>query len=96
MHHVIAAYLGEPADDTPQKPSQALQAYIRHTWHTRPWALATAAEQLGAYAENPPGELSRRLGEYYPVPDMGLADQDIRPAYLGGVGGNRVVGQPPW
>ncbi len=46
---------GQPADDTPDEASQALTAYLRQTWHRRPWALAIAERQLRDYAENPPG-----------------------------------------
>jgi hypothetical protein len=78
LHQVVSAYTGMPADDSPDKPSQALQAYTRHTWHTRPWALGTAVEQLRAYAEHPPGRLRQRLGEFYPVPDIGLPDAELQ------------------
>ncbi|MET8283656.1 MULTISPECIES: contact-dependent growth inhibition system immunity protein [Streptomyces] len=78
LDQVIRAYAGEPADDTPDKPSQALTAYLRHTWHTRPWALATAETQLREYARNPPGRLRLRLGEFYVIPDVGLPEQDIQ------------------
>ncbi|MEU8907223.1 contact-dependent growth inhibition system immunity protein [Streptomyces mirabilis] len=77
LDQVIRAYAGQPADDTPDKPSQALTAYLRHTWHTRPWALATAETQLREYARNPPGRLRLRLGEFYAIPDVGLPESDI-------------------
>ena len=50
LDQVMRAYAGQPADDTPDKPSGALVAYLRHTWHTRPWALAVAERQLREYA----------------------------------------------
>ncbi|MFI9720412.1 contact-dependent growth inhibition system immunity protein [Streptomyces sp. NPDC052396] len=78
LDQVIRAYLGQAADDTDDTRSAALDAYLRHTWHTRPWALATAEAQLREYAENPPGRLRLRLGEFYPVPDVGLADEEIQ------------------
>lgn len=78
LDQVIRAYAGEPADDTPAKPSQALTAYIRHTWHSRPWALASAERQLRAYAENPPGRLRQRLGEFYAIPDVGLPEGAVQ------------------
>ncbi|MER7680070.1 contact-dependent growth inhibition system immunity protein [Streptomyces sp. NPDC096934] len=78
LHQVIRAYAGQPADDTPDTPSQALTAYLRHTWHTRPWALATAEVQLREYARNPPGRLRLRLGEFYAIPDVGLPEADIQ------------------
>lgn len=78
LDQVICAYLGQVADDEPDKPSRALQAYLRHTWHTRPWALGTAEQQLREYARNPPGRLRQRLGEFYPVPDVGMPDSDIQ------------------
>ncbi|MGH1554605.1 hypothetical protein ACRAWF_29840 [Streptomyces sp. L7] len=68
LDQVIRAYAGQPADDTPDKPSEALVAYVRHTWHTRPWALAVAERQLREYADNPPGRLRLRLGEFYAGP----------------------------
>ncbi|MEU3045646.1 contact-dependent growth inhibition system immunity protein [Streptomyces sp. NPDC006984] len=73
LDHVIRAYAGHTADET-----EPLAAYLRHTWRTRPWAISIAEEQLRSYAENPPGRLRRRLGEFYPVPDVGLADTDIQ------------------
>ncbi|MET9572996.1 contact-dependent growth inhibition system immunity protein [Streptomyces virginiae] len=78
LHQVIGAYLGQPADDEPDRPSLALRAYLRHTWHTRPWALSVAEQQLRDYAHNPPGRLRRRLGEFYPVPDVGLPEASIQ------------------
>ncbi|CAL9479218.1 contact-dependent growth inhibition system immunity protein [Streptomyces sp. enrichment culture] len=78
LDQVVRAYLGQPADDTPDEPSKALTAYLRHTWHTRPWALATAERQLREYAENPPGRLRLRLGEFYAIPDVGLPEGEIQ------------------
>ncbi|MEU3371678.1 contact-dependent growth inhibition system immunity protein [Streptomyces sp. NPDC006711] len=78
LDQVMRACLGQPADDTPERRSAALDAYIRHTWHTRPWALATAESQLREYAQHPPGRLRQRLGEFYPVPDVGLDDAEIQ------------------
>ncbi|WP_030542612.1 contact-dependent growth inhibition system immunity protein [Streptomyces albus] len=78
LDQVIRAYLGRAADDSPEHRSTALTAYLRHTWHTRPWAVATAERQLREYARNPPGRLRLRLGEFYPVPDPGLAEAEIQ------------------
>ncbi|MFD7557795.1 contact-dependent growth inhibition system immunity protein [Streptomyces sp. NPDC059835] len=78
LDQVVTAYVGQPADDDPARPSLALRAYLRHTWHTRPWALSVAEQQLRAYAHNPPGRLRRRLGEFYPVPDVGLPEAEIQ------------------
>ncbi|MCG0065421.1 contact-dependent growth inhibition system immunity protein [Streptomyces tricolor] len=78
LDQVMRAYAGQPADDTPDRPSQALTAYLRHTWHTRPWALAVAERQLREYADQPPGRLRLRLGEFYAIPDVGLADGEIQ------------------
>ncbi|MFH8803642.1 contact-dependent growth inhibition system immunity protein [Streptomyces sp. NPDC017936] len=77
LDQVLRAYAGQPADDTEEKPSAALTAYLRHTWHTRPWALAVAETQLREYARNPPGRLRVRLGEFYALPDVGLPDAEI-------------------
>ncbi|MEU5163093.1 contact-dependent growth inhibition system immunity protein [Streptomyces sp. NPDC020875] len=77
LDQVLRAYIGLPADDTEEKPSEALTAYLRHTWHTRPWALAVAESQLREYARNPPGRLRARLGEFYDPPDVGLGDAEI-------------------
>ncbi|MFF3329165.1 contact-dependent growth inhibition system immunity protein [Streptomyces sp. NPDC002888] len=79
LDQVMRAYTGQPADDTPDQPSNALTAYLRQTWHTRPWALATAERQLRDYAEHPPGRLRQRLGEFYAIPDTGLPDDEIQP-----------------
>ncbi|MBL1087179.1 hypothetical protein JK359_35315 [Streptomyces actinomycinicus] len=77
LDQVLRAYVGQPADDTEERPSAALTAYLRHTWHTRPWALAAAESQLREYARTPPGRLRVRLGEFYALPDVGLADAEI-------------------
>ncbi|MQY12472.1 hypothetical protein SRB5_26060 [Streptomyces sp. RB5] len=77
MDQVLRAYAGQPADDTDEKPSTALTAYLRQTWHTRPWALATAEVQVREYARNPPGRLRAQVGEYYDLPDVGLPDERI-------------------
>ncbi|MFF1354890.1 contact-dependent growth inhibition system immunity protein [Streptomyces sp. NPDC058297] len=78
LDQVIRAYAGQPADDTPDKPSHALVAYLRQTWHSRPWAIAVAERQLREYAANPPGRLRLRLGEFYAIPDVGLPAGDIQ------------------
>ncbi|MGM9331884.1 contact-dependent growth inhibition system immunity protein [Streptomyces murinus] len=78
LDQVMRAYLGQPADDTPEQPGPALTAYLRHTWHTRPWALAAAERQLREYADNPPGRLRLRLGEFYAIPDVGLPQGEIQ------------------
>ena len=78
LDQVIRAYAGQTADDTPDKPSHALVAYLRHTWHTRPWALAAAEQQLREYAAHPPGRLRLRLGEFYAIPDTGLPETGIQ------------------
>ncbi|MFI6093821.1 contact-dependent growth inhibition system immunity protein [Streptomyces sp. NPDC051218] len=78
LDQVIRAYLGQRADDVDDKPSAALLSYLRHTWHTRPTALAVAEQQLREYARNPPGRLRLRLGEFYPIPDVGLAESEIQ------------------
>jgi hypothetical protein len=78
LDQVMRAYLGQPADDTDEEPAAALQAYLRHTWHTRPWALATAERQLREYARNPPGRLRHELGEFYPVPDTGVPGTGVQ------------------
>ncbi|MFD3608754.1 contact-dependent growth inhibition system immunity protein [Streptomyces atroolivaceus] len=76
---VVAAFAGQEADspETNTAPS-ALQAYLRHTWHTRPWALSVAEQQLREYARNPPGRLRLRLGEFYSVPDLGLSESQTQ------------------
>ncbi len=78
LDQVIRAYLGRSAEDGESGEDEALEAYLRHTWHTRPWAVAIAGQQVREYARNPPGRLRRRLGEFYPVPDVGLPDAEIQ------------------
>ncbi|WP_137234574.1 contact-dependent growth inhibition system immunity protein [Streptomyces sp. BPSDS2] len=78
LDQVMNAYAGMVADDAPDRVSRALTAYLRHTWHTRPWALSIAEQQLRTYAQNPPGRLRHRLGEFYPVPDIGLPQDEIQ------------------
>ncbi|WP_327681234.1 contact-dependent growth inhibition system immunity protein [Streptomyces sp. NBC_00467] len=73
LDQVVRAYTGRTADD-----DEPLTAYLRHTWRTRPWAIAIAEQQLREYAGNPPGRLRLRLGEFYPVPDVGLPDDEIQ------------------
>ncbi|MBT2442621.1 hypothetical protein J7E93_21425 [Streptomyces sp. ISL-36] len=77
LDHVFRAYAGQLAHDTPELPSAALTAYLRHTWHSRPWALSVAEQQLREYAEHPPGRLRIRLGEFYPLPDTGVPDPEV-------------------
>ncbi|MFF8018919.1 contact-dependent growth inhibition system immunity protein [Streptomyces sp. NPDC007929] len=77
LDQVMRAYLGQPADDTPERRSRALDAYLRHTWHTRPWAIAEAERQLREYSRNPPGRIRHRLGEFYAIPDTGMAESEI-------------------
>ena len=43
---------GQPADDSPERCSRALDAYLRHTWHTRPWAVAEAERQLREHIQS--------------------------------------------
>ncbi|MEV5784146.1 MULTISPECIES: contact-dependent growth inhibition system immunity protein [Streptomyces] len=78
LDQVVRAYTGRVADDTEEEPSAALTAYLRHTWHTRPWALAIAEQQLREYARNPPGRLRQRLGEFYEIPDVGLPEGAVQ------------------
>ncbi|KMO99556.1 contact-dependent growth inhibition system immunity protein [Streptomyces roseus] len=73
----MRAYLGQPADDTSEQRSRALDAYLRHTWHTRPWAIAEAERQLREYSRNPPGRLRIGLGEFYAVPDTGMPQSAV-------------------
>jgi hypothetical protein len=77
LDQVMRAYLGQPADDTPERRSRALDAYLRHTWHTRPWAIAEAERQLREYSRNPPGRIRHRLGEFYAIPDTGIDESEI-------------------
>ncbi|MFF0534450.1 contact-dependent growth inhibition system immunity protein [Streptomyces coelicoflavus] len=77
LDQVMRAYLGQPADDTPAQRSRALDAYLRHTWHTRPWAVAEAERQLREYSRNPPGRIRHQLGEFYAIPDTGLSQREI-------------------
>lgn len=67
-----ACVSGQSADDTPERRSAASDAYLRHTWHTRPSAIAEAERQLREYSRNPPGRRvprprrrRRRLGRHH-------------------------------
>ncbi|MEV8626297.1 contact-dependent growth inhibition system immunity protein [Streptomyces sp. NPDC051079] len=73
LDQVVRAHLGLG----PHAP-EALTGYLRQAWRTRPWAVAVAAAQLRTYADNPPGRLRLRLGEYYRLPDVGLPPEEIR------------------
>ncbi len=77
LDQVMRAYLGRPADDDPERRSRALDAYLRHTWHTRPSAIAEAERQLREYSRNPPGRIRQELGEFYSIPDTGKHQSDI-------------------
>lgn len=68
LDQVIRAYAGQSADDTSERPSQALTAYLRHTWHTCPWPLAVADGQLRDSAEHQPRRLRLSLGGFYAIP----------------------------
>ncbi|WP_426367124.1 contact-dependent growth inhibition system immunity protein [Streptomyces sp. E-08] len=72
LDQVLRAHLG----CGPRAP-HALTGYLRHTWRTRPWAIAVAEQQLRDYAANPPGRLRVRLGEFYAPPDLGLPDEEL-------------------
>ncbi|MFH8397674.1 hypothetical protein ACH4E9_09600 [Streptomyces anulatus] len=61
----------------PERRSRALDAYLRHTWHTRPSAIAEAERQLREYSRNPPGRIRQELGEFYSIPDTGKPQSDI-------------------
>ncbi|MEV4975804.1 contact-dependent growth inhibition system immunity protein [Streptomyces scopuliridis] len=87
LDQVISAYAGQVAETErrqrdqrhePPHPDRFLDAYLRHTWHTRPWALSIAEQQLREYARNPPGRVRHRLGEFYAIPDVGLPQADIQ------------------
>ncbi|MFI5684464.1 contact-dependent growth inhibition system immunity protein [Streptomyces sp. NPDC051636] len=78
LDQVMRAYTGQIADDTQDEPSLALTAYLRHTWHNRPWALPIAEQQLRDYASTPPGRLRQHLGEFYAIPDVGLPDGGVQ------------------
>ncbi|MFC9863261.1 MULTISPECIES: contact-dependent growth inhibition system immunity protein [unclassified Streptomyces] len=78
LNEVLHAYAGLVADDTPERPSEALAACMRHTWPTRPHAPAAAGAQLRPYARTPPGPPRRRLGEFCPVPDVGPYEDAVR------------------
>lgn len=69
MDQVLRSHFGR----SPHDPA-ALDAYLRHTWRTgQPWAIAVAEAQLREFAQNPPGRVRMRLGEFYEPPDLGLA-----------------------
>ncbi|MGW2512102.1 hypothetical protein ACWC0A_22380 [Streptomyces scopuliridis] len=57
--------------------SRALDAYLRHTRHTRPSAIAEAERRLREYSRNPPGRIRQGLGEFYAIPDAGNAESEI-------------------
>lgn len=48
LDQVIRAYAGQSADDTPEKPSDALVAYLRHTWHSRPGPSPSRSGSCGS------------------------------------------------
>ncbi|MEV5973429.1 contact-dependent growth inhibition system immunity protein [Streptomyces sp. NPDC051921] len=73
LDQVVRSHLGLGA-----RAPEAVDGYLRQTWRTRPWAIAVAAEQLRTLADNPPGRLRLRLGEYYRLPDLGLPPEEIR------------------
>jgi len=77
LDQILRAYLGRPADDGPEKRSAALDAYLRHTWHTRPWAIAVAEQQLRECARQPPGGPRPASGASPLLPDVGLPDDRV-------------------
>ncbi len=79
LDQVLRAYLGQDPDDTAESRSTALDAYLRQTWHTRPWALATAEQQLRRCATSLRDGSPGRPEQVYAVPDTGVA-----PDRLGG------------
>ncbi|MDI5974141.1 contact-dependent growth inhibition system immunity protein [Streptomyces sp. SL13] len=74
LDQVLQAYLGQEPDDTPETRSAALDAYLRHTWHVRPWALATAEQQLRGYAASVRDGSAGGQEQAYAMPDTGIAD----------------------
>ncbi|MGD9483420.1 contact-dependent growth inhibition system immunity protein [Streptomyces sp. TRM70308] len=78
LDQVVRAYIGQDADDTPEHRSSALEAFLRHAWHSRPWTIGVAEEQIRAYVHNPPGRLKLKLGEFYPVPDVGIPETHVQ------------------
>ncbi|MFD5690920.1 hypothetical protein [Streptomyces rubiginosohelvolus] len=76
LDQVTRAYLGQPADDTPERRSRALDAYLRHTWHTRPMP-SQRRSQLREYSRDPPGRIRQELGEFCWIRDTGMLQSDI-------------------
>lgn len=63
----------------PEQGDEGLEQYPSFSFRAhRPWALGTAEQQIRAYARNPPGRLPLSLGEFYPVPDVGLPESAIK------------------
>ncbi|MYU31733.1 WXG100 family type VII secretion target [Streptomyces sp. SID8358] len=73
FNQVDRAYLGRTADD-----EEAITDCLRRTCRTRPWSIANAEFQLRECARNPPVRLRPRLGEFCPLPDVGLPDAQIQ------------------
>ncbi|MGW6690711.1 contact-dependent growth inhibition system immunity protein [Streptomyces sp. NPDC054961] len=73
LDQVLRSHFGR----SPHDPA-AVDAYLRHTWRTgQPWAIAVAETQLREFAQNPPGRVRMRLGEFYEPPELGLADGEF-------------------
>ncbi|MFB7147899.1 MULTISPECIES: hypothetical protein [unclassified Streptomyces] len=77
LDQVMRAYLGQPADDTAEQRSLALDASLRHAWYTCPWAIAEAERRLREYGRNSRGRLRTDLGEFCAVPDVGIPETAI-------------------
>ncbi|MFE3806408.1 hypothetical protein ACFXPF_08080, partial [Streptomyces sp. NPDC059131] len=96
LDQVMRAYLGQPADDTPERRSNALDAYLRRTWHDRPAAIAEAERQLREYSRNPPGRIRHGLGEFYAIPDIGMPHLLRRLVPVPGDDAVRPLIRSPW
>ncbi len=90
LDQVMRDYLSQPADDTAEQRSRALDASLRYTWHTRPWAIAEAERRPREYCRNPPGRLRTDRGVFCTVPDIGIPESAIilpEPHQIGFLGG---------
>ncbi|CAM5595500.1 hypothetical protein SALBM311S_01527 [Streptomyces alboniger] len=87
LDQAIRAYVGQPAGDSSDTPGQALTAYLRHTWHTRHWALAVAERLPDEFEDHDtavadyrtstdPQLLARLVGELHELLALDLAESD--------------------
>ncbi len=77
LDRVMRAYLGQPADDTPERrsrsPRRVPPAHLAHP----PLGRRGGGAPTARVRPQPPGRVRQELGEFYSVPDTGKPQSEI-------------------